>query len=87
MKHDGVRVINLNHGDLTTHERFLVTKVYCVLRAVKFLGNPDDGGSIVRGLRISTMFTHHLRIVVVGREMLSGVSGMEDPWKSKTRSL
>ena len=57
------------------------------VRCVLWPRNPDDGGSIVRGLRISTMFTHHLRIVVVGREMLSGVSGMEDPWKSKTRSL
>ncbi|RVW52877.1 hypothetical protein CK203_089611 [Vitis vinifera] len=35
-----------------------------------------------------TNFYHdHLKIVVVGREMLSGVSGMEDPWKSKTLSL
>ena len=33
------------------------------------------------------MFTHHLKIVVVDSEMLSGVSGMEDPWKSRTRSL
>ncbi|GFZ07960.1 phospholipase D alpha 1 [Actinidia rufa] len=31
--------------------------------------NPDDGGSIVQDLQISTMFTHHQKIVVVDSEM------------------
>ena len=65
MKHDGVRVINLNHGDLTTHERFLVTKVYCVLRAVKFLGNPDE----MRRIRDNLLVAGKFEVYVASFEM------------------
>ncbi|KAL3598260.1 hypothetical protein D5086_006178 [Populus alba] len=36
--------------------------------------NPDDGGSIVQDLQISTMFTHHQKIVVVDSAMPNGDS-------------
>ncbi|XP_024979241.1 phospholipase D alpha 1-like isoform X1 [Cynara cardunculus var. scolymus] len=31
--------------------------------------NPDDGGSFIQDLQISTMFTHHQKIIVVDSEM------------------
>nr|TKS17451.1 phospholipase D alpha 1-like [Populus alba] len=46
------------------------TEVHCVLCP----RNPDDGGSIVQDLQISTMFTHHQKIVVVDSAMPNGDS-------------
>ncbi|KAH7657140.1 phospholipase D1/2 protein [Dioscorea alata] len=79
---EGVRVLMLVWDDRTsggllkkdglmaTHDEetanyFLGTDVHCVLCP----RNPDDGGSIVQNLQISTMFTHHQKIVVVDHEM------------------
>ncbi|KAM0944906.1 putative phospholipase D [Dioscorea sansibarensis] len=79
---EGVRVLMLVWDDRTsvgllkkdglmaTHDEetakfFEGTDVHCVLCP----RNPDDGGSIVQDLEISTMFTHHQKIVVVDHEM------------------
>ncbi|XP_072982469.1 phospholipase D alpha 1 [Typha latifolia] len=79
---EGVRVLMLVWDDRTsvsllkkdglmaTHDQeteiyFRGTDVHCVLCP----RNPDDGGSIVQDLQISTMFTHHQKIVVVDHEM------------------
>ncbi|CAN8288204.1 unnamed protein product [Cochlearia groenlandica] len=83
---DGVKVVLLVWDDRTsvdllkkdglmaTHDEetenfFRGTDVYCVLCP----RNPDDGGSIVQNLQVSTMFTHHQKIVVVDSEMPSNV--------------
>ncbi|CAA7013731.1 unnamed protein product [Microthlaspi erraticum] len=57
-------------GLMATHDEetaafFRGTDVNCVLCP----RNPDDGGSIVQNLQVSTMFTHHQKIVVVDSEM------------------
>ncbi|GJN05675.1 hypothetical protein PR202_ga23326 [Eleusine coracana subsp. coracana] len=79
---EGVRVLMLVWDDRTsvgllkrdglmaTHDEetanfFHGTDVHCVLCP----RNPDDSGSIVQDLQISTMFTHHQKIVVVDHEM------------------
>jgi phospholipase D1/2 len=79
---EGVRVLMLVWDDRTsvgllkrdglmaTHDEdtanfFRDTEVNCVLCP----RNPDDSGSIVQDLQISTMFTHHQKIVVVDSEM------------------
>ncbi|XP_010925209.1 phospholipase D alpha 1 [Elaeis guineensis] len=79
---EGVRVLMLVWDDRTsvgllkkdglmaTHDEdtasyFQDTDVHCVLCP----RNPDDGGSFVQDLQISTMFTHHQKIVVVDHEM------------------
>ncbi|XP_020096983.1 phospholipase D alpha 1-like [Ananas comosus] len=79
---EGVRVLMLVWDDRTsvgllkkdglmaTHDEetanyFEGTDVHCVLCP----RNPDDGGSFVQDLQISTMFTHHQKIVVVDHEM------------------
>ncbi|MQL87994.1 hypothetical protein Taro_020544 [Colocasia esculenta] len=84
---EGVRVLMLVWDDRTsvgllkkdglmaTHDEetanyFQNTDVHCVLCP----RNPDDGGSFVQDLQISTMFTHHQKIVVVDGEMPSGGS-------------
>ncbi|KAF8400641.1 hypothetical protein HHK36_013940 [Tetracentron sinense] len=84
---EGVRVLMLVWDDRTsvgllkkdglmaTHDEetgnyFQNTDVNCVLCP----RNPDDGGSIIQDLQISTMFTHHQKIVVVDHEMPSGGS-------------
>nr|XP_043635662.1 phospholipase D alpha 1 [Erigeron canadensis] len=84
---DGVRVLMLVWDDRTsvdilkkdglmaTHDEdtenyFNNTDVHCVLCP----RNPDDGGSFIQDLQISTMFTHHQKIVVVDSEMPSGDS-------------
>ncbi|KAL6974214.1 Phospholipase D [Sarracenia purpurea var. burkii] len=84
---EGVRVLMLVWDDRTsvkllkkdglmaTHDEetgnyFHGTEVHCVLCP----RNPDDGRSIVQDLEISTMFTHHQKIVVVDAEMPSGRS-------------
>ncbi|TKY74727.1 Phospholipase D alpha 1 [Spatholobus suberectus] len=53
-------------GLMATHDQetaayFKNTRVHCVLCP----RNPDDGRSIIQGLQISTMFTHHQKSVVV----------------------
>nr|CAB3460381.1 unnamed protein product [Digitaria exilis] len=79
---EGVRVLMLVWDDRTsvgslkkdglmaTHDEetmnyFQGTDVNCVLCP----RNPDDSGSIVQDLQISTMFTHHQKIVVVDHDM------------------
>lgn len=64
LKRDGLMA---THDEDTLHY-FQDTEVNCVLCP----RNPDDGGSIVQDLQISTMFTHHQKIVVVDAEMPSG---------------
>ncbi|KAK6915034.1 Phospholipase D/Transphosphatidylase, partial [Dillenia turbinata] len=66
LKKDGLMA---THDEETEHY-FHNTDVHCVLCP----RNPDDGGSIVQDLQISTMFTHHQKIVVVDHEMPSGGS-------------
>ncbi|KAK3427684.1 hypothetical protein EUGRSUZ_F03862 [Eucalyptus grandis] len=63
LKKDGLMA---THDEETEHY-FHDTEVHCVLCP----RNPDDGGSIVQDLQISTMFTHHQKIVVVDSEMPS----------------
>ncbi|KAK4410608.1 Phospholipase D alpha 1 [Sesamum angolense] len=58
------------YHDEETHNYFQGTEVNCVLCP----RNPDDGGSIVQNLQISTMFTHHQKIVVVDSAMPGGGS-------------
>ncbi|XP_058728914.1 phospholipase D alpha 1 isoform X2 [Vicia villosa] len=79
---EGVRVLMLVWDDRTsvnllkkdglmaTHDEetakfFEGTDVNCVLCP----RNPDGGGSIVQDLQVSTMFTHHQKIVVVDSEL------------------
>eukprot|EP00262_Sarcandra_glabra_P021160 TRINITY_DN876_c0_g1_i1.p1 TRINITY_DN876_c0_g1~~TRINITY_DN876_c0_g1_i1.p1 ORF type:complete len:813 (+),score=144.84 TRINITY_DN876_c0_g1_i1:311-2749(+) len=79
---EGVRVLMLVWDDRTsvpllkkdglmaTHDEetanyFRDTDVHCVLCP----RNPDDGGSIIQDLQVSTMFTHHQKIVVVDAEL------------------
>ncbi|KAH6825402.1 phospholipase D alpha 1 [Perilla frutescens var. hirtella] len=79
---EGVRVLMLvwdertsvkllkNDGLLATHDEdtgsyFRNTEVHCVLCP----RNPDDGRSIIQGLEINAMFTHHQKIVIVDAAM------------------
>lgn len=66
LKKDGLMATH----DEETERYFQDTDVHCVLCP----RNPDDGGSIVQDLQISTMFTHHQKIVVVDSPMPSGES-------------
>lgn len=66
LKKDGVMATH----DEDTGSYFHNTGVHCVLCP----RNPDNGQSIVHELEISTMFTHHQKIVVVDSEMPNGVS-------------
>lgn len=66
LKKDGLMATH----DEETENFFSGTDVHCVLCP----RNPDDGGSIIQDLQISTMFTHHQKIVVVDSEMPSGGS-------------
>ncbi|KAL0429788.1 UNVERIFIED_CONTAM: Phospholipase D alpha 1 [Sesamum radiatum] len=66
LKKDGLMATH----DEETHNYFQGTEVNCVLCP----RNPDDGGSIVQNLQVSTMFTHHQKIVVVDSAMPSGGS-------------
>ncbi|GAB4828282.1 Phospholipase D [Ancistrocladus abbreviatus] len=82
---EGVRVLMLVWDDRTsvkglkedglmeTHDQetdgyFHDTNVHCVLCP----RNPDSGKSIIQDLEISTMFTHHQKIVVVDSGMPNG---------------
>ncbi|KAI3737578.1 hypothetical protein L2E82_27585 [Cichorium intybus] len=51
--------------DEDTENYFQGSEVHCVLCP----RNPDDGGSFIQDLQISTMFTHHQKIVVVDSAM------------------
>ncbi|EEF44789.1 phospholipase D alpha 1 isoform X1 [Ricinus communis] len=66
LKKDGLMA---THDEETEHF-FQNTDVHCVLCP----RNPDDGGSFVQDLQISTMFTHHQKIVVVDSAMPNGDS-------------
>ncbi|KAL1222004.1 Phospholipase D alpha 2 [Cardamine amara subsp. amara] len=66
LKKDGLMATH----DEETENFFRGSDVNCVLCP----RNPDDGGSIVQNLQISTMFTHHQKIVVVDSEMPGGGS-------------
>ncbi|GMH22200.1 hypothetical protein Nepgr_024043 [Nepenthes gracilis] len=66
LKKDGLMATH----DEETEQFFKDTEVHCVLCP----RNPDDGGSIVQDLQISTMFTHHQKIVVVDSPMPGGGS-------------
>ncbi|XP_026454541.1 phospholipase D alpha 1-like isoform X1 [Papaver somniferum] len=61
LKKDGLMASH----DEETAQYFENTEVHCVLCP----RDPDDGGSIVQDLQISTMFTHHQKIVCVDSEM------------------
>ncbi|KAL8232352.1 hypothetical protein R6Q57_002130 [Mikania cordata] len=66
LKKDGLMATH----DEDTENYFQNTDVHCVLCP----RNPDDGGSFIQDLQISTMFTHHQKIVVVDAPMPSGES-------------
>ncbi|CAA0827374.1 Phospholipase D alpha 1 [Striga hermonthica] len=66
LKKDGLMATH----DEETEQYFQGTDVHCVLCP----RNPDDGGSFVQDLQISTMFTHHQKIVVVDSDLPSGQS-------------
>ncbi|KAB5563819.1 hypothetical protein DKX38_003873 [Salix brachista] len=66
LKKDGLMATH----DEETEQYFQNTEVHCVLCP----RNPDDGGSIVQDLQISTMFTHHQKIIVVDSAMPNGDS-------------
>ncbi|KAL6330950.1 hypothetical protein AAG906_009378 [Vitis piasezkii] len=66
LKKDGLMA---THGE-DTGKYFHGTGVHCVLCP----RNPDNGLSIVQDIEISTMFTHHQKIVVVDSEMPNGGS-------------
>ncbi|KAJ6696348.1 PHOSPHOLIPASE D ALPHA 1 [Salix koriyanagi] len=66
LKKDGLMATH----DEETEQYFQNTDVHCVLCP----RNPDDGGSIVQDLQISTMFTHHQKIIVVDSALPNGDS-------------
>ncbi|KAH1124534.1 hypothetical protein GLYMA_06G068700v4 [Glycine max] len=83
---DRTSVPELKDGFMATHDQetagyFRGTKVQCVLCP----RNPDDGRSIVQGLKTSTMFTHHQKSVVVDghvvgsekRSVISFIGGID----------
>ncbi|KAL8522297.1 hypothetical protein ACS0TY_012437 [Phlomoides rotata] len=61
LKKDGLMATH----DEETEQYFQGTEVHCVLCP----RNPDDGGSMVQNLQVSTMFTHHQKIVVVDTDL------------------
>ncbi|TQD85225.1 hypothetical protein C1H46_029222 [Malus baccata] len=66
LKRDGLMATH----DEETAQFFQNTDVHCVLCP----RNPDGGGSIIQGAQVSTMFTHHQKIVVVDHDMPNGES-------------
>lgn len=66
LKKDGLMATH----DEETENFFQNTEVHCVLCP----RNPDDGGSFIQDFQISTMFTHHQKIVVVDSELPGGGS-------------
>lgn len=67
LKKDGLMATH----DEETENYFNGTDVHCILCP----RNPDDGGSFVQDLQISTMFTHHQKIIVVDSDLPSGEPG------------
>ncbi|KAL3618353.1 Phospholipase D [Castilleja foliolosa] len=67
LKKDGLMATH----DEETEQYFQGTDVHCVLCP----RNPDGGMSFVQNLQISTMFTHHQKIVVVDSDLPNGGSG------------
>nr|KAJ0212063.1 hypothetical protein LSAT_V11C400192390 [Lactuca sativa] len=65
-KEDGLMATH----DEETENFFQNTDVHCILCP----RDPDDGGSVFQDLQVSTMFTHHQKIVVVDAEMPTGGS-------------
>ncbi|XP_042518683.1 phospholipase D alpha 1-like [Macadamia integrifolia] len=61
IKNDGL----MDTHDTETEDYFRGSDVHCVLCG----RDPDVGDSLVQGFEISTMFTHHQKIVVVDCEM------------------
>lgn len=87
---EGVRVLMLVWDDRTsveplrrdglmaTHDQetadyFRNTKVHCVLCP----RNPDNGQSIIQGFRVSAMFTHHQKTVIMDGEVPGGVGSQK----------
>lgn len=66
LKRDGL----MQTHDQETGDFFRGTNVHCYLCP----RNPDDGRSIVQGIEVSGMFTHHQKSVIVDTEMLVGGS-------------
>ncbi|CAK9170402.1 unnamed protein product [Ilex paraguariensis] len=66
LKKDGLMATH----DKETRDYFQNTKVRCVLCP----RNPDDGKSIFQGLKVSTMFTHHQKTIIVDSEIPGGRS-------------
>lgn len=66
LKRDGVMATH----DEDTESYFENTGVHCVLCP----RNPESGQSIVKELEVSTMFTHHQKIVVVDSKIPGGIS-------------
>ncbi|XP_076884478.1 phospholipase D alpha 1-like isoform X2 [Bidens hawaiensis] len=66
LKKDGLMATH----DEETQNFFENTDVHCILCP----RNPDDGGSIIQDLQVSTMFTHHQKIIVVDHELPNGGS-------------
>eukprot|EP00250_Pteridium_aquilinum_P013457 c21354_g1_i1 orf=457-2922(-) len=80
----GVKTTGIMHThDEDTGAYFRGSKVHCVLCP----RNPDDGTSIVQGLKVGAMFTHHQKTVVVDvgvsdrnttrRKLVSFVGGID----------
>lgn len=61
LKRDGLMATH----DEDTENFFRNSDVHCVLCP----RNPDDAGSFIQNVQISTMFTHHQKIVVVDSEL------------------
>ncbi|MFS7980588.1 putative phospholipase D [Helianthus anomalus] len=66
LKKDGLMATH----DEDTENFFQDCEVHCILCP----RNPDDGGSFIQDLQISTMFTHHQKIIVVDSPLPNGDS-------------
>ena len=64
LKRDGLMATH----DEDTEKYFQGSKVHCRLCP----RNPDNGRSIVQGIQISHMFTHHQKTIVVDKEVAGG---------------
>ncbi|XP_076925185.1 phospholipase D alpha 1-like [Bidens hawaiensis] len=66
LKKDGLMATH----DEDTENFFQESEVHCILCP----RNPDDGGNFIQDLQISTMFTHHQKIIVVDAPLPNGDS-------------